>query len=81
MEQAEPHTTSDLLDCARTHLRSAIDEAREAVWDLRQNSDVTDISPLLERIAGRVSQEFVVPVACSVSANPMHLINPLYTKS
>jgi len=73
MEQAEPNTTSDLLDCARTHLRSAIDEAREAVWDLRQNSDVTDISPLLERIAGRVSQEFVVPVACSVSGKPYAL--------
>jgi ligand-binding sensor domain-containing protein/signal transduction histidine kinase len=73
MEHAEPDAKNDLLDCARTHLRSAIDEAREAVWDLRQNSDVTDISPLLERMAERVSHEFGVPVACHVSGKPFAL--------
>src|SRR5208337_3586990 len=28
----------ELLDCARTQLRSTIDEARQAVWNLRQNA-------------------------------------------
>jgi ligand-binding sensor domain-containing protein/signal transduction histidine kinase len=63
----------DLLDCARTHLRSAIDEAREAVWGLRQNSDVTDMSPLLERMAERVSHEFGIPVTCGISGKPFAL--------
>jgi ligand-binding sensor domain-containing protein/signal transduction histidine kinase len=66
-------TKNDLLDYARTHLRSAIDEAREAVWDLRQNSAVTDISPLLGRMAERVSHEFGVPIACQVSGKPFAL--------
>jgi ligand-binding sensor domain-containing protein/signal transduction histidine kinase len=70
---AEPDTKDDLLDCARTHLRSAIDEAREAVWDLRQNSAVTDITPLLGRMAERVSYEFGVPVNCQVSGKPFAL--------
>jgi signal transduction histidine kinase len=63
----------DLLDCARTHLRSAIDEAREAVWGLRQNSDVTDMSPLLEQMAERVSHEFGIPVRCLTSGRPFAL--------
>ena len=70
---SKPPAKDDLLDCARTHLRSAIDEAREAVWDLRQNSDVTDIGPLLERMAERVSHEFGVPVAFRVSGKPFVL--------
>jgi ligand-binding sensor domain-containing protein/signal transduction histidine kinase len=69
----KPDSKNDLLDCARTHLRSAIDEAREAVWDLRQNSVVTDISPLLGRMAERVSHEFAVPVECQVSGKPFAL--------
>jgi ligand-binding sensor domain-containing protein/signal transduction histidine kinase len=69
----EPDTKTDLLDCARTHLRSAIDEAREAVWDLRQNSAVTDITPLLEAMAERVSHEFGVPIVCRVSGKPFAL--------
>ncbi len=66
-------TKNDLLDYARTHLRSAIDEAREAVWDLRQNSAVTDISPLLGRMAERVSHEFGVPIECQISGKPFAL--------
>jgi signal transduction histidine kinase len=73
MEHAEPDTKNDLLECARTHLRSAIDEAREAVWDLRQNSDVRDISPLLQRMADRVSHEFGIPVTCHTSGKPFAL--------
>jgi signal transduction histidine kinase len=72
-DREEPDPKDDLLDCARTHLRSAIDEAREAVWDLRQNSAVTDITPLLGRMAERVSYEFGVPVNCQVSGKTFAL--------
>jgi ligand-binding sensor domain-containing protein/signal transduction histidine kinase len=69
----KPDPKSDLLDCARTHLRSAIDEAREAVWDLRQNSAVTDISPMLGRMAERVSHEFGVPIERHMTGKPFAL--------
>jgi signal transduction histidine kinase len=73
MSHAKSDTTNELLDCARIHLRSAIDEAREAVWDLRQNSAVTDITPLLGSMAERVSHEFGVPVSCQLAGRPFPL--------
>jgi signal transduction histidine kinase/streptogramin lyase len=65
---------ADLLECARTQLRSTIDEARQAVWDLRSNSEsCTDISSLLERMTEQLSHEFAVPVVCTVSGKPFTL--------
>ena len=59
---------NDLLDCARTQLRSTIDEAREAVFDLRLPSDsATNIGPLLGRMTEQVSHEFGIPVDCKIA--------------
>ncbi|HTY85571.1 MAG TPA: two-component regulator propeller domain-containing protein [Silvibacterium sp.] len=64
----EPHSGSgkDLLDYARTQLRSTIDEARKAVWNLRQ-APPAEIGPQLERMADQISEEFEVPIECRVS--------------
>src|SRR5882672_7740680 len=35
LEEIETHAKEDLLSCARTQIRTTINEAREAVWDLR----------------------------------------------
>jgi len=59
----------ELLDYARTQLRSTIDEARQAVWNLRQTTP-SEIAPQLERMAGQISHEFGVPVKCHVSGKP-----------
>jgi signal transduction histidine kinase len=59
----------ELLDYARTQLRSTIDEARQAVWNLRQ-SDAAELAPQLERMADQISHEFGVPVKCQVSGRP-----------
>jgi ligand-binding sensor domain-containing protein/signal transduction histidine kinase len=65
---------NDLLDYARTQLRSTIDEARQAVWDLRQSSESTsDIGPLLGSMTERGSHEFGVPVECRTSGKPFAL--------
>jgi len=56
----------DLLDYARTQLRSTIDEARKAVWNLRQATPA-EIGPQLERMAEQISEEFGVQVNCRVS--------------
>ncbi len=62
---------NDLLDCARTQLRSTIDEAREAVFNLRLTSEAaTNIGPLLGRMTEQVSHEFGIPVECQISGKP-----------
>lgn len=67
----QPGNHGDLLDYARTQLRATIDEARQAVWDLRQASeDNTDITPVLNTMAERVSHEFSVSVECNFLGNP-----------
>jgi len=59
----------ELLDYARAQLRSTMDEAREAVWNLRQ-SGTAELVPQLERMADQISHEFGVPVRCHVSGRP-----------
>ena len=67
----EPEAQQDLLNCARTQLRTTINEAREAVWNLRQKSPpAEDLSTLLCRMTEQVSQEFAVNVECHISGKP-----------
>ena len=67
-------TNDDLLDCARTQLRSTIEEARQAVWGLRSISEpTTDIGSLLGKIAEQFRHEFGVPVECRVTGTPFAL--------
>src|ERR1017187_24915 len=71
---AEADAQQDLLNCARTQLRSTIDDAREAVWNLRQKSPpAEDLSTLLRRMAEQVSQEFALNVECHISGKPFAL--------
>jgi ligand-binding sensor domain-containing protein/signal transduction histidine kinase len=67
----EADAQQDLLNCARTQLRSTINEAREAVWDLRQKSPpAEDLSTLLHRMTEKVNQEFALNVECHISGKP-----------
>lgn len=64
----------DLLDCARTHLRSTIEEARQAVWGLRTSSESnSDISSLLCKMTEQFRHEFGVPVEYRISGKPFAL--------
>ena len=68
---AEADAQQDLLNCARTQLRTTINEAREAVWNLRKKSpSAEDLSTLLHRMTEQVSQEFAVNVECHISGKP-----------
>jgi len=72
--QRQADGDDDLLDCARTHLRSTIEEARQAVWGLRSISEpTTDIGSLLTKVAEQFSHEFSVPVECRVAGTPFAL--------
>jgi len=69
--ESESDARTNLLDCARTQLRSTIDEAREAVFNLRLASEsAANIGPLLGRMTEQVSHEFGIPVECEISGKP-----------
>jgi signal transduction histidine kinase len=74
LDEKETHAKEDLLSCARTQMRTTINEAREAVWDLRHgDGSATTIEPLFGSMTRQVSQEFGVPVEYQVSGKPFDL--------
>jgi len=74
LHDSEPAAKDDLLSCVRTQLRTTINEAREAVWDLRHaDGSATAIGPILGNMTQQVSHEFGVPVECRVSGKPFDL--------
>lgn len=69
---------SGLLDFARQQLRGTIDEAREAIWNLRNpQDDASSLSEKLEGMARQVAAEFGISIACSVSGTPFSVNHPL----
>jgi ligand-binding sensor domain-containing protein/signal transduction histidine kinase len=67
----------EILDFAGTQLRATIDEAREAIWNLRDdNGNVGDVDEKIRNIAARASAEFNTPVEFTVSGTPFELSHP-----
>jgi signal transduction histidine kinase/streptogramin lyase len=61
----------NLLDHARMQVRSTIDEARQAVWNLRHKEDsVSDLGVSAAAIAARTSEEFGIAVGCVEEGRP-----------
>jgi len=74
LDESEPHAKESLLSYARTQLRTAINEAREAVWDLRHaDGRAASIGPILSDMAQQVSKEFGVAVDYRDSGRPFDL--------
>src|SRR5258708_3733296 len=68
---ADADAKQDLMSCARTQLRTTIDDAREAVGNLRHTPlPVASLTPLLRKMTEELGQEFGVPVECSISGKP-----------
>jgi signal transduction histidine kinase len=62
----------DLLEYARSQVRTTIDEARSAVWDLRHEEDSElDLAASLEAIAAQSRKEFAIPVQCHLNGPPL----------
>ena len=67
----------ELLDSARDQIRLTVDEARQAVWDLRQKGTVSpQITQLLCNMAQQVSRTSRVPVRFEASGTPLPLCGP-----
>lgn len=78
MEAPVDSASDGLLDFARLQLRTTINEARDAVWNLRQpDNDTSDLSEKLESMAAKASAEFNLPVICSTSGTAVGVSHPL----
>ncbi len=67
-----------LLDFAGTQLRATINEAREAIWNLREpDTEIGGIDEKIESMTAHVSREFQTPVGYSVTGAPFALSYPL----
>jgi len=63
-----------LLDSARNQIRATVDEARQAVWNLRQEGAASpEITQLLGQMAQQASQASGAQVRIEVSGNPVPL--------
>jgi signal transduction histidine kinase len=68
---ADGDAKQDLMSCARSQLRATIDEARDAVGNLRHTPlPVASLTPLLRKMTEELGQEFGVPVECCISGKP-----------
>lgn len=56
--------SEDLLDVARTQVRATIDEARQAVWNLRRKEQDIDLPGSLSALAEEATRAFGIPVVC-----------------
>jgi signal transduction histidine kinase len=64
----------DLLDSARQQIRATVDEARQAVWNLRQKGTASpEITQLLGNMAQQVGHMSRVPVRFEASGKPLPL--------
>jgi ligand-binding sensor domain-containing protein/signal transduction histidine kinase len=66
----------ELLDFARTQMRTTIDEARQAVWNLRHGDEPQqDVSTAVTLIAEHASREFGVAVTSRSTGSPFPVPN------
>jgi len=67
-----------LVDFARSQLRGTIDEAREAVWNMRNRpGDAGSLPEKLESMTKQAGAEFGIPIACTVTGTPFTVDHPL----
>jgi ligand-binding sensor domain-containing protein/signal transduction histidine kinase len=66
-----------ILEFAGTQLRSTINEAREAIWNLRESeSDIGDIDEKIKSMTEHLSREFNIPVTFTATGTPFALSHP-----
>jgi signal transduction histidine kinase len=78
MDGSNSTKSASLMDFARLQLRTTINEAREAIWNLRRtDDDAGTLGQKLEGIARQVSSEFNLPIDCSIHGTPFSLSHPV----
>jgi ligand-binding sensor domain-containing protein/signal transduction histidine kinase len=70
--EVSPSISDELLDRARNEVRAAVDEARLAVWNLRQGAG-EGLTPAVSQLARRTERETGIPVKFESSGVPLAL--------
>jgi two-component sensor histidine kinase len=69
----EPATMAEFVNRARVQLRLTLDEARQALSDLRHDSFANGLSGALEELSATVSHEVNLPIGVTVDGQPPRL--------
>jgi len=77
MNEGDEAKETGLMDVARMQLRSTINEAREAIWNLRRESDAGSLAEKLESMTQQVGSEFQVPITWSMTGAPFTVTEPV----
>jgi signal transduction histidine kinase/streptogramin lyase len=74
LNHSDDRLTNDLLEHARTQVRTTIDEARQTVWNLRQQKPSENmLGTALQRMAEQIGKESGVPVSLELGGKPFVL--------
>ena len=78
MEQESTTSPNSLLEFARSQLRTTIDEARNAIWDIRQpDADPTALGAKIANMTEQISSEFHTVIQFSTSGAPFAVPQPV----
>ena len=72
-ESDDHESRMHLIDYANTQIRAMMDEARQAIWDLRHEAGDTDLVTRIREMAGRLSREYSVSLTSSSFGEPFPL--------
>jgi signal transduction histidine kinase len=72
--QEDVESSRHMIDYANTQIRATMDEARQAVWNLRSGEqEPTSLATSLKEMGERLSREYDVRVTCQVAGEPFPL--------
>ncbi|MFP5227877.1 MAG: two-component regulator propeller domain-containing protein [Acidobacteriota bacterium] len=75
LRSGETRLKENLLERARTQARITIDEAREAVWNLRQDTGGM-LDDSLRATSSQIAAEFGIPVHCTIRGKSSRMSQP-----
>jgi len=77
--KGENQLVQNLVEHARTQLRSTVDEAREEVWNLRRNKAAENsFGTALQTMAEQIAKEYSIPIICELTGKQF-VLNQLAT--
>jgi len=77
--KGEDQLVQNLMEHARTQLRSTVDEAREEVWNLRRNkASENSFGTALQTMAEQIAREYNIPIVCDLTGKQF-VLNQLAT--
>ncbi len=77
--KGEDQLVLNLMEHARTQLRSTVDEAREEVWNLRRNKAAENsFGTALQTMAEQIAKEYKIPIVCDLTGKQF-VLNQLAT--